>query len=709
MSENNPQSGPRPDLDAITVLRSVDRRACNKLFVRQPDGSVSRSKANEGGSFVALTVPTPDLAAFASVVRDVGVKPDHMIILGVAIDAPPGAYRIIASAEMARHSGCGPDERAKLVGWHPVDGRPTICRLKENFAHSTIRLVDRDNAAGTPEAVAALSTADYLAALAGVFPGVDRCGRLVLPSSSTRVLDAGEPGQSGNAHIYVQVLDADDVDLRWQTAALRSRITTHAGASPWDDPIELAFAKPIHCAGAVHHHVCWPIFDPTVAGRERLVFDGSPKVVGSDLAVAPPHVELVAGPRLDLGLIKGLSVNEVSQIKAATQRITGKPLNIEFERAGSKPDRFGRPRISDIIEIVDVLAPDLEVDIGGGRMLSVQAFWDDANATHVRCESPYRPDSRSQAAFLGKHGDGTPFLFNSGTLIKYTIADEALRHSTPICLDWLDEKAPRFQDRDGKIAFGDGLVRRALKDVDVDSTLINRLRRAANRPRLKGGGINENQMPTFARKWLAVAWGDRKKDLPGEAAPEVLVLTRDEFGRDMLALFHTIIVGGFGCGHGQHSLAVWTLENAALQNAAARQHGGDKPDLVQFEDFLVWASIGAPVKDGSRQIEFAFRAGLAAQTTPKYPSIASLMPEELTKRINACGWGPTVAFTPVSGDDNRVRGLIDGERKQIRVTRLNSAFTDELGLSHWLSQDEQQSEKMKIVGDPPVLRLHRPK
>jgi hypothetical protein len=271
---------------AVTVLQAHDRRACNKVATRLPDGSVEVAMAKNTGEFAARTVPCPDITALAAVLREVGKHPDWLISLGIYRNPPSERFMILPMAKLAALIGCHPSDRAALAGWHPVGGERHACaRMKENVDHSSFLLFDRDATEGMPEALADLSHDEWLAALDLLFPGIATCGRVDVPSSRTRILVDGVPLASKSSHTYVKVSDPSLIAAKWDQAALRSLITTFE-PTPWSDPIGLAFRKPIHGKdGRVSHHVWWTIFDKSVASPERLIFAGAPTVRGAGVTL----------------------------------------------------------------------------------------------------------------------------------------------------------------------------------------------------------------------------------------------------------------------------------------------------------------------------------------------------------------------------------------------------------------------------------------
>ena len=105
-----------------------------------PDGTTITEMVPNSGEFVAWTVPCPDLAAFADVLRDVAGRPDHLISLSVYHGQPSEPFNIIPMSKLASLTG-EPEDREKLKGFHDIDGVPTGARMKENVTPSSIVLL----------------------------------------------------------------------------------------------------------------------------------------------------------------------------------------------------------------------------------------------------------------------------------------------------------------------------------------------------------------------------------------------------------------------------------------------------------------------------------------------------------------------------------------------------------------------------------------
>ena len=311
---------------------------------------------------------------------------------------------------------------------------PAAARLKENMGLGARLLFDRDAAGGMPDELADLDFEGWCSAVDLLFPGFAACGKVWQPSTSTRVLVDGQPLASLSWHVYVRVTDPVDIPGAWAWAYERSAITT-CQPRPWDDEVLLAFGKPrrSRATGLVIGKQLWSIYDRTTWATNRLVFEGCPTVDGPGLTIAPPAVAVFEGPPLDLSQVKPPSLREKKAIREAIAAITGH---------AHRPERTyhvvkGRRVVAGTLYVIPDLSMDLDVEAAAGATTVGEFAASDDQ--HLRIQSPYR-DSSSWAAYLGRHKDGSPFLFDSGTGEKHVLDDEAKLAAAKALLDRLRDE-----------------------------------------------------------------------------------------------------------------------------------------------------------------------------------------------------------------------------------------------------------------------------
>ena len=227
---------------AVTILTS--RGPCNKVIARDTNGAVSKSMAKNNGVFVAQTAPAPDLAAMADILCEIGTHPDCTLSLGVFKGAPAEPFVVVPEAALARRLGVDPQDRDVLLGFHEIDGKPTVARLKENMQFGSWLLFDRDCVKGMPPELADLDRAAWLAAMDRLVPGLAQAGRILLPSTSQRVVVDGEPMHSSPYHLFVQVIDPGEIPRVWSQLLPKSFVVT---LDP-EKQVPLGFLRPKYCA-----------------------------------------------------------------------------------------------------------------------------------------------------------------------------------------------------------------------------------------------------------------------------------------------------------------------------------------------------------------------------------------------------------------------------------------------------------------------------
>jgi hypothetical protein len=626
-------------LDAITVLQTADGRPANKIVSRTSDG-IKKQMAPNSGRFVARTVPVPDVATMAAVLREVGERADTVISLSLFRDAPESEFVVVPAKEMAARLGVEEHDREALAGFHQIDGVPTAARIKESMEVGSWLLFDRDMVDGMPAALAKLSFDEWREAVDLLFPGFATCGCVVVPSTTNRVTVDGAPLSAASCHVLVKIDDPAHLPRAWSQAALRALTTEFQGTL-------LGFAKPKHCrrTGQVVATDWWTLYDKSVAAIARLVFDGAPVMRGDGLAVLPPVIEVHDGPVLELARVRDLMPRkEKGALEDALEQIRGTRPTINLMR------KSGVGRVTGVEIVTADLTMDLEIETASG-WTTVGALHA-AGAGHTRCQSPFR-ESESWAAFYNFHRDGTPFIFDTGTHEKHVLRREGRATMSEIIREWLvEDYQPRFVCRDGSI-FSERLGKPLkLREVTPTDEIIDRLTMASDAPCDDKGQVKRLALPTQFNSWLKAAWGVLLRILPAETAT-VSASAREALEQQLAALLKTMVTVDWG-GQRRHSLGAWARYHAALQPGKWCRVGS----------FDLWGRITA------KGLQIALLPTLAGQVWRAHPEIAEMSEKALTKRCNACGLG-------VPDEDNRIREA-DGER--FRVTILNERFVQSLAL-----------------------------
>jgi hypothetical protein len=637
MSENTGTHAARPEVDftptqdAITVYTSVDGNPINKIVSRLPDGSVKKGMVEHRQDYWAEHRAVHDLDALADLVREVGERPDAMFSLVTFNDPPVERWQTRAADRLAAAVGLAADN-PDLAQWHPLGNVLVAPRIKAMMRHAPVLGFDFDDDPDAPGWLAGLELEDRFRAVDLLLPGFAGCGKVIKPSTTTRVTVDGAPLGASSHHVFVLVSDPDLIEVKWRQAMMRALITTFE-PSPWDDATPMFFPKARHSRKdpSVVVGMDWrTVADRCTGHVNRLWFVGAPVVEGAGLAVLPPVVEVIDGPPLDLSRVRDLTKEEWEAACDAIRRMKGVRPQVRVRRLGTK----GRhsPVVGVSITVRD-LDPGLEIDTEDGW--TTFGEWAAGRAPHTRCQSPFR-DSDSEAAFLGRHADGEPFLFDSGTGEKHMLRLDRLPTLAEMLEDWIvDYYEPEHGDRRG----GAFHSRRrqswiSLKDVQIPTATFAWLRWAGDAPRLeKGEGpVNMTALRSQARLDIRHAFASVIDALPLNATGDMGDLIR-------ALLKHQ--VPGAACSWWRRAAASWAHHAAHL-----------KPDhWQQFGDLDIACIIHT---DGAYQ--FAIKQGLAKQlSTHTHGELAGMTPTAFAQRCGEAGIrdGKTQAISIDGGQEGR--------------------------------------------------------
>jgi hypothetical protein len=146
----------------------------------------------------------------------------------------------------------------RVAGWHEIDGKRVIARLKANTRHGGWFLLDRDLVDGMPDWLAALDREGWLTVMAKIIPGLETAALIWTPSTSGRILLDGLPwNPKPGWHVYARADDPDQLARVWPSLL--------------DRAFDLGY-------GFVIGTLRRTIFDTSTCSPERLVFGGKPTV-----------------------------------------------------------------------------------------------------------------------------------------------------------------------------------------------------------------------------------------------------------------------------------------------------------------------------------------------------------------------------------------------------------------------------------------------
>ena len=398
--------------DYVTVLEIKDPVRGNKLITRQSDGSLVKDGNVSINAAIARTAHVPDAETLGKVLKYIGGSPKLLLLLGYVPGTENGKpYRMAAEYLLKEWSG-----KEDVTGWQDIEGTPTIARLKRNMLASSWFLLDRDIVRDMPEKLSGLNKKAWYSEMERLLPGLSSCSRVEVPSTTGRVLDNGTPMDASGLHVYVQGNNPDDLDRLGAVMLQRSFL------------LESGFMRPRYSRkepGQIVGNAPWSIYDPTTFSRERLVFDGKPTVEGDGLTVSSPVVDVFPGSCLDLALVKDLTPEETQQAQAAT----GTELSFQ-KRTVDQLGTDGQVHQHTITVAMTTdhvqLTPETEIEVklnGHGSSTITAAEYLNSNHEKIRCQIPFR-DSDSWNGYLNRHADGSVFLFDNGTRVKYVLSKD---------------------------------------------------------------------------------------------------------------------------------------------------------------------------------------------------------------------------------------------------------------------------------------------
>ena len=368
----------------ITVVSSMHGQRVGKEF-SLVDGAVKKGTEAKYSEYSAQSVYVADLAALQQLFAT--LKPSQCIILGCIPAAGMKPYRLNSKGWFEQHCKL-PKGEGKLIGAVDTgDGLLRYGRFKENFIASRYALIDRDFNAAMPAALNADESV-FFSQMETVWPGFLAAGKLIIGSSSNRVLRDGKPvNSSPSQHIYVE-LSGDD----WQDwDQLRTRLAARAITAGLGFN---AFSK----SGA---NLKRSVFDISVLTVSHFVFEGSP-LVHMPLTLAPADSRLVSGPAIPFPA--ALEINE----RAEYTRKSGNTIN----EAGRKLS------VSNDAELT--WETRLETEVG---IMTLAEYYASGRGK-LRCQTPFR-DSQSWNGILNRTNDGRPFVHDNGAGVTYWLSGDA--------------------------------------------------------------------------------------------------------------------------------------------------------------------------------------------------------------------------------------------------------------------------------------------
>lgn len=387
--------------DYITILSM--EVPTGKLYQVDAQGNIKKTPAANNASGYAYTRYCPDMETFVQINREVSNNRNMAIVLGYIKGTEDGTpYKLISTKKFEQ---LALDQGVKVDKYKPEmlehDGMKVATRTKRMFHPSTLMLWDKDAVDGMPEELNPNGTVDeWMTQLCKCFPEIAGVDYVMIESASGRVLHNNVPISSGNIHVYMQANSAVDMARFGKSTLIQSFVR---GYGFHRDIIEKISGKKIG-------ERPWTIFDPTTFSHERLCFDGSPILDPKDinvmlniLKVAPSTPRLVKGSKRRVNTF-ALPTPTDAQMKA---------LDLKFT------EKNGRAITTNVLSLDPTIPIHVMDEYTGVKSIITMQQFIDGTADRYRCQTPFRPESDSYAAFLSKQDGCSPFMYDVGYQTKY--------------------------------------------------------------------------------------------------------------------------------------------------------------------------------------------------------------------------------------------------------------------------------------------------
>lgn len=377
----------------ITV--AVMDNITGKTYSRE-NGRIVKNASKNNGFGWGYTYSVPDGESFAAIIKGISSNPRAALILGWVRGTEDGQpYRIIPAKQYDELAAKLEIEQRK--GLIEYNGGKFAARVKSLFHPSCWIGFDRDAVEGMPaELKPGCSFDEWFEMLCRIDPQLAGAERVLVPSSSSRVMSKSGAFAPKNVHLYVQVAEALDTERYGNSMLIHSF------------EMGLGFMRPVFNAERqVIGSRAWSIFDPTTFSHERFYFEGAPVIdaeLAGELWVEESEPVVLKGERIRTRLVTTPDRKVLEGLK----------LDMEVGRNGSVR----------LVNTTD-LTPDVRITVkdarGEVKIITMKEFVD-GSVDRYRCQSVFRPDSSSWAGYLNKQ-DCEPFMFDIGTRMKYTYND----------------------------------------------------------------------------------------------------------------------------------------------------------------------------------------------------------------------------------------------------------------------------------------------
>lgn len=201
------------DHDVITIVTTHNGTPASKTFTREYSNSEVTKESACVAYGTAVTKRVRDIKELGEIIQQVSENPCQAIILGGFKGIPCNEEFEILPEKDYLERGDNPNEPFFI----DATGKKYTSRLKRNTIPSSYKVLDRDIPPDMTDVFANLSRAEWLECMNSVIPGFKDCAKIIVSSSSGRVIVDGERKHSENFRVYYKVKDPGD-HLRFRDA-----------------------------------------------------------------------------------------------------------------------------------------------------------------------------------------------------------------------------------------------------------------------------------------------------------------------------------------------------------------------------------------------------------------------------------------------------------------------------------------------------------
>jgi len=409
LSQNNIKGTTMSGNDYITILHTISNKKLGKRYHLDKTSQQLIKKASVSSiKYSAQTLAIKDLEQLDAVIK--GIDEHMALILGFIKGTEGGEPYIITSESDLREKL---DVDTRPVGLFKIEGDTYAGRFKENFTYSSYLLIDRDIDPNLPTILKTGSAINYLRQLAQIIPTLPQVSKLIVPSSTDRVvksidldqleqtymdnaIDGDMTAGIRNCHIYIQVEDPTDI------VRFRKDLQIKLFAN------ELGYGI-LNSVGVGMRRT---ILDLSVMSAERIVFESKPA-----LTTAAAKLYTVVDPVTVL----------IEDVDEAHYRLDTSEVMVSYEER-QKVSELYHMHYSDVDGNVDLhvaeLREDLVITTKEYGDITVETYLNHYEGAKLRCQTmPFR-ESTSWNGILHVDHEGRPILYDNGTHTLYTIPEE---------------------------------------------------------------------------------------------------------------------------------------------------------------------------------------------------------------------------------------------------------------------------------------------